>query len=722
MASPSMIHFSIALEPDELIICRPEEVSFEAQLLSSSGALLHSIPVREGSFSIPVSPESLKGKRIVFIPVNPKGNRAGREEKNKNKNVRINSSGALSGARMSYEPVLPVHIAERNELQAIPSAIWKYWCFCSCRVRGRVFNNCNGTNSPVYQARVHICEVEPVWFWINRLPDAAILKIRDSIINPEIILQVPPISPVGPGPVELTNSGPSLSRKAADSMKIPRETMGTMAESARLSLQALPQTNISALHTDSVSLVKDYLVQNYRVLYPWWCYWIPIYWWWWYTCIEEKVVYTNEQGWFDTNVYHNCFEGNADFYFWVEYNINGVWTTVYEPPIHCHTYWDYACGTEVDIYLNDDRIPCGSHATTPGKVVVITTLGNNANVNRVQQTAGVNEGQAPDLGYGYTPYGPFGGSVEPHIIFGEDLIPSGVIYYRWSYKLSTADESGWATLTPNVDRHYFHINPDLSISFPIYNLGPKVTAGNSDLFEIQAPRNPLTNDPWAILDARTDTATAYFSTNQLQNGNVAAAAGLYDLKLELFDGSGNQINLTDWGIDVLVPDPNQPAPFGNVTVNTVAAPAINQILDSNGKLTGFRMIIRVDNNPTTAHIYETEVEGNFAGPCGFLVYADKGTSQADVSYTASHPNGYAYYGFSIVKGSSGGVYGDAGPVPAVNPVHDILSVESLLDGGGTVCTRAAFAENLNVYGTATDGWGRVGYDSGDTKAFALTDH
>ena len=722
MANPSSIHFSIALEPDDLVICKPVDVLYEARLLSSSGTLLQFVPVKDGGFTLNVSAEGMTGKRLVFAPVNQNaaGTNAPATAKNisnaKDTRAVVLQPVSATTAGVTYEPVLPAKLADSNQLAAIPSLIWRYWCYCECRVRGRVFNECNGVNSPVYQARVHICEVERIWLWITRLPDTAILQIRDSLLNPAILQQASPIPPVGPGPVESIAALARVATAASDVAAAPP------ANVAALSVKTLPQENISVLHTESVSLIREYLVQNYRVLFPWWCYWIPFYPWFWYTCIEETVVYTNEQGWFDTTIWYNCFDGDPDLYFWVEYNINGVWTTVYDPSIYCHTYWDYVCGTEVDIYLNDERVPCSSNPTTPGKVVVVTTLGNNANVNRVQQTTGAGEGLAPDLSYGYTSDGPFGGSVEPHVIFGEDLIPDGIKYYRWSYKLSTADDTAWATLTPSVDRHYFHINPDLSISFPVYNLGPKLTAVTPDLFEIQAPRNPLTNDPWAILDARADTATAYFLTNQLDNNDVALAAGLYDLKLELFDASGNQINLTDQGIGLLVPDPTQPAPFGNATVNTVAAPAINQILDGSGKLTGFTMVIRVDNNPTTAIIYETEVEGNLAGPCGFLVYSNKATSQAIVSYTASHPNGYAWYGFDIIKGSSGSVFPAGGPVPAVNPVTDTIPVATLLDGGGTTCTQAAFAENLDVYGTATDGWGRIGYDSSDSKAFALTDH
>lgn len=717
--------FAITLEgaANTALPCKPEEVTFQAQLLSPAGNILQSTPVKEGNFSFNLPPEEFKGKRIVLTPFNPKHSSDETTAGNalKVNSVRINPTGESN----AYQPVLPETLMEYNQLSPVPVSVWRYWCYCQCRVRGRVFNKCGNTYSPVYYAKVHICEVERIWRWLIRLPDPVILQIRDSILNPAVMRENPQIPPVGPGPVERSGD-PMIS---PEKIQVIRDTLQSRmnvisgkailnneATLSTLSSGILSQQSSAPLYSDSAGLVRKYLMENFRLFYPWWCYWVPIFWWWWYVCIDEIVVYTNEEGWFDTSIFHNCFDDTPDLYFWVEYNINGLWATVYNPSIYCNTYWDYQCGSEADIYMNAEGIPCQVNPAIPGKVVVVSTLGNNANVNRIQQSIGANQGLAPDILYPYNTHGPFGGSIEPHVIFGEALISSGVIYYRWSFKLNSAPDSTWAALTTSVYRHYFHINPDNSISFPAYPLGPVVNLKNNNLFQIQPSENPVTHDPWAILDARADTASAYFQSNQLNNGNVGLSAGLYDLKLELFDALGNLINLTDNGIGLLVPDPGLPAPFGNATVNTVTAPSDNRILDSNGKLVGFKLLIRVDNNPTYAKINETQVDGNSAGPCGFLVYNDLGTSQTIISYTASHPNGFAWYGFEIVKGSSGAVDTEGGMVPTVNPKVETIPVKTLLGN----CVQAAFAENLNVYATATDGWGRLGYDNGDSMAFALT--
>jgi hypothetical protein len=724
-----IINFEIAFESSDIKIhCLPTDIFFEAHLLSRNGSILQSVSVQKGKFAFAVSPEELKASRLVLAPVNPQ-----LEKERKNS---ISNTAKMLDKRVIYEPVLPEKPAQTIILPDVPVAIWKYWCYCTCRVRGRVFNYCHGAYHPVYHAKVHVCEVDPIWLWLRRLPDDAILRIKDSILHPEII-ERPPHIPIGPGPVELSLDD----RMMPENMEMIVAGLKTrMTSNTAASVTALPQQNIAILHTDSVHLIREYLVANYQLLYPWWCYWMPVYWWWWYNCDEITTILTNEQGWFDRNIYYNCFGDRPDLYFWVEYNINGVWTTVYNPPIHCNTHWDYVCGSEVDIYLHDNRIHCPGDPTVPGKVVIVSTLGNNVNVNRVQQSAGTNQGLAPDLGYGYTNFGPFGGSVEPHVYFGEQLIPSGIKFYRWSYINvddydSSNPDTGWSVMNDSVDRHYIHTNPDLSLSSPVYNLGPKTGFVNNDLFEIQTARQPITNEPWnhQASDARSDTATAFFNTGKL----APVLAGMYYIKMEFFNAAGVRVNLTDLGVDLQVPSATQPAPFGNSTINFVPAPTVNRLLDSSSKLLGFIMLIRVDNNITNAEIMQTTVGMNVAGPCGMITYFNKATDLAHIAFVANHPNDYAYFGFNITKGSSGTVHSVSGTVGNIPPVvvtdNGAPSIEPYAYNGAIdrfdadkhvstllgTCDEAAFAETLSVHGTATDGWGRVGHDSGDVKAFAL---
>ena len=72
------------------------------------------------------------------------------------------------------------------ELLPIPDFHWKWWLWCMCRVRGRVVRpvTINGItyDMPVCHARVHICEVDPFWILVSRLPDDVIWRLRDELI------------------------------------------------------------------------------------------------------------------------------------------------------------------------------------------------------------------------------------------------------------------------------------------------------------------------------------------------------------------------------------------------------------------------------------------------------------------------------------------------------------------------------------------------------------
>lgn len=702
-----------------------EAINYQVVVFDRNKQLAFQSPVTENYFTLPFSAEDVRTKRIFLTPY--------RDERKTDLSLdKLEKSG-------SYEISIPREIPVEGPivLSPIPNYIWCWWLYCNCHIRGRVFNYCGDRYQPVYKARVHICEVDPIYWYIYKLPDFEILKLRDDILGKAIHWHLP-----DPAPDPVIRVNPAIKSSFSNIAKTTARTASFKEEAAATDLSfTLPQQNITSLYSNSAYLVKDYLLQNYKLLYPYWCWLYP----WWLTCSEVAVEETDVNGWFEADMWYLCCGDKPDLYFWVEYFINGVWTSVYNPGLHCGTHWDYVCNTEVDIYMNDQRVPCLSTPTVPGNRVIVSTLGNNANVNRVAQS-GADLGLAPDLGYyGYSTVhnGPFGGSVEPHVFFGDGLIPSGVQYYRWSYKLHTAPDTDWATLTKTVNRHYLHINPDLSSSFLPYPLGPKslkpdnVTPLNTpDLFEIQAAFVPGTGEQWYALDARTDTATAYFQTPSLHNGDVAAAAGLYDLKLEFFDANGNQVSLTSLGVTLEVPDPTIPAPFGDGTVNNVAVPVQNQLL-SGTNLMGFKMTIRVDNNPVHASIHETVVGIHAAGECGMISYHHKNTDTAHIAFEAFHPNDYAYCNFTITKGSSGvvhQVYGNVSNSPAVTVTDNgAASVEPYVYNGTTDqfdtdkhvstllgdCNEAAFAEVLNVRGTATDGWSRIGYDGDDVKAFAL---
>jgi hypothetical protein len=108
-----------------------------------------------------------------------------------------------------------------------------------------------------------------------------------------------------------------------------------------------------------------------------------------------------------------------------------------------------------------------------------------------------------------------------------------------------------------------------------------------------------------------------------------------------------------------------------------------------------------------------------------------GNPSAVLSFKARHPQNFATFSFNVVKGSSGSVEYANGSVGDPNPdgytrssvsvFTKSIPVATLLNGAGTSCTSAAFAEGLYVNALATDGYGEINaFDRSDMKAFGLT--
>jgi hypothetical protein len=125
--------------------------------------------------------------------------------------------------------------------------------------------------------------------------------------------------------------------------------------------------------------------------------------------------------------------------------------------------------------------------------------------------------------------------------------------------------------------------------------------------------------------------------------------------------------------------------------------------------------IFVDNNQCIGKLGPVTVGGVTANSCGMLGYSAT-SDTVDMPFTASQPNNFATFSFEVIKASaSSAALAAGGPVAtAVSPITALVS--SLL---GT-CTTAAFAEDIYVAATATNGYWRQGqYDAEQIAAFAL---
>lgn len=702
-------------------------------LFDASGGLVTQQEVKKGQLNLPITVAKLGHQRLFISPFPDDFDR---------QTPTIKMMDRLN----AYEPIVSLNDQLIDNI-LIPGHVIDNWDFSLCWIRGWVVKY--DTSGSVCGAKVHICEVEKIWRWIIRLPGFDIFKLRDDLIRvieePHIPIPHRPIP--DPLPFDFRGEGlklPTLSShiEARDELKL----INPQPEPPGINNLASKQTNLpvetlAKLNSNSAHMVREALTENVKFILPYLCLW-PY--WWRYRCDEITVLETDVLGRFQTLIPYLHSGDKPDLYFWVEYEIDGSMETVYHPPIPCNTYWDYACGTEVTIRIKDERVPsCGAEPDPGGCVVQILSIGNDISMSEI------NGDGASTANQGLTTSGqPFGGKIEPRVWFSRSDLRDGknIWYYRWSYRryvsgVAPENETGWKHLTRDVVRHYPKPVSGGYSHVP-YVLGPQPVGTEQNLFEITPVQNPEGKFEWNVVDEHEDLASAHFMTKTLGTGDgfeakALDAAGKYELKMELFDKNGNRVNNWDTlGINLQIP--NVAAPFGTDPVTFDSAPTFNRIIKS-GKTAGFYMMMHVDNNLCKAEIKQVSVSGLNIDPadCGFIFYADG--ASAELSFKAYHPNDFATFSFSVVRGVRNEVSrATASGRVGISPIHTndptlpireyvqqpdgkylgTFQVEELLGNG---CTRAAFSEALHVWTLAVDGYGRVGgLDAFDHAGFALT--
>lgn len=727
----------------------PEDLPVVMYAFDRTGHFLGSGEVRDGQASLPISAVQASKASLFIGPALEK-----RREAVPTVEL-MRKLGAYEPA-WTFDPARPI-----QELLPILPRDWQRWRWCTCRIRGHVVRpvSIGGTvrNLPVCHARVHICEVDRLPWFIRRLPDDIIHRLRDELLR-ELARPFPIPTPepdpppfaIDPGFIDPTPE--KLARRQdlrgvaqatrfmspADRVALnpqplpPRERGGVSSalDAVALDPQPLPPriatldpTMLAALGSPALPLVRETLIAHPEILRPYLCLWPWL--WWRYRCDEIAIVDTGWDGRFDVPYWYLCGD-RPDLYIWVEYQIGGAWTTVYRPPIGCHTFWDYACGSDITVSVTDPRVPaCGEPPDLSGLQVAVMSIGENVSVHQIQlAAAGASEGLT-------VTGSPFGGVLEPRVQFGRSaLIAAGITHYRWSYhRLTLSDgvtaavDPDWHHLDQRVLRHFLVIDPapPHALSFPTEQMGPDASLPGLDLFRIQPLAPSVPSDGWATVDSHEDNATAFFPTHLLSGGDAEAAAGKYELKLELSRSNGTLVNLTDAGVALRVADID--APFGGATVTTTAPPPEQLILDGAGKVVAFRMVVRIDNNVCHGDIHDTTVNGASAGSCGFLEYppGQAAVTMAHLSFLAMHPHDFATFTFDVARGSAGavasasasGAVGVAqnGYVPVAGVYGKDIAVATLLDDPphAPPCSRGAFAEHLVVHASATDGWSRLSY-------------
>ena len=525
-----------------------------------------------------------------------------------------------------------------------------------------------------------------------------------------------------------------------------------------LLIDTIPAKVAKDLESSSDLVVREALREVYPMILPYLCFWPWLHP---YFCVcDEIATIISDDGNFETTIWYRCARDHPDLYFWVEYEIGGVWTTVYNPkPLCCHVHWNYPCGDEVLLPITDARVPwCAPNPDLPELRVLVKTIGSGLSMSEIDKTGIESKGKT-------TAGEPLAGSLELRFDMSRsNLIALGVTHYRCSYRRLTKGDGtsavtdSWHVMAREVYRPYVvkvfesHPFPHFKNVYKYEKMGPFT---GDMLFKIQ-PNTPAVGYWYdSVMNEHVDLAWAYFDTAELKESDgITLAAGQYEIKLELFDSAGNLIKWNDpggTGENILAFMTNNPAPFEPSTGMTeILAPADNLIMSGTDTV-GFKLTLYVDNTPCEASIdepYITVLPDVKAGPCGFLFFDPLAASKVGLSFLARQKFNHGVFTFWTVKGSSGYIP-DAtlgwdfavpeqhaipvyDPEPTAYPVNGFarsadscfskdIPVADMLNANGSTCPQAAFACTLGVYSTAYNGYTQAWWLNAWAipKAFAL---
>jgi hypothetical protein len=631
--------------------------------------------------------------------------------------------------------------------------------FGNCLIKGQVSKNFmidgKWTNIPLCDLRVHICEVETELEWpyipiyYQYIPDWVIQEIGQKIQNLHLAVQPSAIHPPVPDPGPLLQGNkvnrPMSSLGAINLLapaKLRKAMVGDMTSS---SLQRLSADVIDALTLGSIDSRKKAFSDFHDLIIPYICLW-PVYWPWIYTYDEDTIVSTDCNGRFE--MWENTYSEDAplNIYIWVEAFINGAWVTVYKPNLPCNTWWNYSCGTELNITITDARVsPCSCSQEGPGDAFWFRSIGDAGGALHIEQDIShartIQGAPFPNAGctdiIGYDWISPFAGGINLEVFAGQNIYNSGtgVTHFRWK-ATRIANENltpiplGWQTpvilnAAGKISREYMvHLDTFHYHSFNL-DIAPD---GSGDNIAFRIPNQNISLEP-SILAAHPGKVPfvdifwrdIFWSGGYIDSNSLANGLYRFDLELGKYDGSGNFV--------VTAVDPNtfQISEYGNLdNSQNPTTPFLNM---SGGQARNFTMLVRIDNAHCNAHIEDAVLIETLAksGACGFIQYTNT-NQHVRLSFEASQPRNFAYFVYSVIKGNhtvptginpAGYVDTSVGDFALTGGVYwDDLSVLSLLNG----CPgQAAFSENLYVYSIATDGYRRLNeYDASDVNAFALS--
>jgi hypothetical protein len=365
------------------------------------------------------------------------------------------------------------------------------------------------------------------------------------------------------------------------------------------------------------------------------------------------------------------FDWTPDIIIRVTQIINGVTTVLYMDP-YSSTRWN-AGSTHIDLFLDDDRIACGSgcHDDPPaGSPIFFTRIGHDEVYKIVQ--SGAKAGHLDQ-----TPHGgslvnwAYGGDLRIHAAIGADLADgSPQLYYR--LRIRKGSSGPFKDIVRTLEDTRVHKTTFISQQV---TLGPFTVGGVDNLYEIRDFDNFYWYRPDLI--GRWNTLAE------------EADEGLDTLRLEGFDSSGN--HLTSSVVDYRDGTEPPPGPL---------PPLVDRC----------EMKIHVDNKKPE---FDFTVPG--ANPCGILTCP---SSTIQVQLSADQENGRlhnwslaAYKGltYTYVGGLSDSDNSGISPLPVnlSQPFPAISTTET-----------CAYAITLGGWALIRNGIGVV-HHSSVTKAIAV---
>jgi len=726
------------LEVQATIVDRPAELkTVMAYAFSSGGALLDAQPLdKEGRarLTVPVGKEPAD-VRVVLGPEIEKDA------------LDVGEALRRGGAER--------HVALRPTAEVIPPIrfevnpdVWRCWIGRLCVVKGtlmkRVVSGGVTLHLPVCRAVVDVFEVDPWPRIIVELPDLDIDRLREIVDGPWPPIHLPPPPPPppilpeftfgsAPRPFSLPGSLASLnpqplpprgSRVAQIRGFDPQPDPPVLAVAQQAMAAPLPAALVLAARGPRVAFERAVL-DHVDLLRPILCWLYPL------RVRKTKIatLTTDDCGHFRGVIWRSCNNSDKpDLYFTARQRLfPSFWITIYEPtPVGCHTHWNYACGTEVSLVTSHPFAracpPCPP-VVAPNNWVLFMAIGNTS-VWRIHGANTTTRVGAP--GHVAAKAGlvddtaPWGGTLRPRLEFDSSLRADlGVKYYRVSYKRPTEADTEWRHGTEAVNRHYTReVAGDLILEqFP---LGPTTVGTSPHLYEIPPALPP--EGQWSIPNVVLDTQNAVIPTVAVAPGlgfdssfNPVGTdqGGLWQIRVELFDAAGSQVDPEGLGITWRVPESTDLSG----TIQTADAATLGLV---DAVRNCMIVTVRVDNNPCAALIDAPTLDGVPApAQCGVMDYTSR-SQTVRMPFLALQRNAFATYSFAVRRGADSplevDLSGTAATSPATSPAAPTSSVDDLLN----TCQTAGFAEHLYVAHTATDGWSRQGqYDAQDLRAFVL---